>query len=48
MHTFFARKVKAAGGDPKQVQLVRFGAMAKVGGVSVATVPAVHTNARGS
>jgi L-ascorbate metabolism protein UlaG (beta-lactamase superfamily) len=34
----------AAGGDAKQVQLVRFGAMAKVGGVGVATVPAAHTN----
>ncbi len=44
MSGFFAAKVKAAGGDPAKVQLVRFGAMAKVGGVSVATVPAVHTN----
>jgi L-ascorbate metabolism protein UlaG (beta-lactamase superfamily) len=44
MPAFFAPKVKTAGGDPAQVQLVRFGAMAKVGGVSVATVPAVHTN----
>jgi L-ascorbate metabolism protein UlaG (beta-lactamase superfamily) len=40
----FAGKVKSAGGDPAQVQLVRFGAMAKVGGVRVATVPAVHSN----
>lgn len=45
MHTFLATKVKAAGGDPGQVQLVRFGALAKIGGVSVATVPATHTNA---
>jgi L-ascorbate metabolism protein UlaG (beta-lactamase superfamily) len=45
MNTFFAGKVKAAGGDPAQVQLVRFGASAKVGGVKVATVPAAHTNA---
>jgi len=44
MHTFLAAKVKSAGGDPKQVQLVRFGALGKVGGVSVATVPATHTN----
>ena len=44
MASFFAQKVKAAGGDPKQVQLVRFGAMGKVGGVSIASVPAVHTN----
>jgi len=47
MNTFFAEKVKSAGGNPAQVQLVRFGAMAKVGGVKVATVPAVHTNAVG-
>jgi L-ascorbate metabolism protein UlaG (beta-lactamase superfamily) len=44
MPSFFARKVKAAGGDPGQVALVRFGAMHKVGGVSVASVPAVHSN----
>ena len=47
MHTFFAAKMKAAGGDPKQVQLVRFGALAQVGGISVATVPATHTNTVG-
>ena len=44
MSSFFAQKVKAAGGDPKQVQLVRFGAMHKVGGVGIASVPAVHSN----
>ncbi len=44
MGSFFANKVKEAGGDPKQVQLVRFGANAKVGGVSITTVPAVHSN----
>jgi L-ascorbate metabolism protein UlaG (beta-lactamase superfamily) len=44
MSSFFAQKVKAAGGDPKQVELVRFGAMRKVGGVSIASVPAVHSN----
>jgi len=47
MNTFFAAKVKSAGGDPAQVQLVRFGASGKIGGVKVATVPAVHTNAVG-
>ena len=47
MPKFFAAKVKAAGGDPKQVKLVRFGAMSKVGGVSVASVPAVHSNGLG-
>jgi len=42
--SFFAAKMKTAGGNPAQVQLVRFGAMARVGGVRVATVPAAHTN----
>lgn len=45
MNTWFMHKVKVAGGDPAQVQLVRFGASAKVGGVRVTTVPAAHTNA---
>lgn len=44
MPAFFSKKVAAAGGDAKQVVLVRFGAMTKVGGVSVASVPAVHSN----
>jgi L-ascorbate metabolism protein UlaG (beta-lactamase superfamily) len=44
MGSFFAAKVRSAGGDAAQVQLSRFGAMAQVGGVRVATVPAVHTN----
>jgi len=42
--SFFANKMKIAGGDPKQVVLVRFGANAKVGGVTLTTVPAVHSN----
>ncbi len=45
MHTFLGAKIKSAGGDPAQVQLVRFGASANVGGVAVATVPAAHSNA---
>jgi len=44
MAKFFANKVKAAGGDPAQVQLLRFGALTKVGGVSISSVPAVHSN----
>lgn len=44
MNSFFTHKLKVAGGDPKQVVILRFGAMKKVGGVSVASVPAVHTN----
>ena len=42
--SFFQHKMKAMGGDPKQVVLVRFGANAKVGGVRLTTVPAVHSN----
>ncbi|MDX1400411.1 MAG: MBL fold metallo-hydrolase, partial [Kiloniellales bacterium] len=44
MPRFFAGKLKAAGGDPKKSQLVRFGASHKVGGVKITTVPAVHSN----
>ena len=44
MASFFANKVKAAGGDPKQVKLVRFGADRKINGVTIASVPAVHSN----
>ena len=42
--SFFASKMAVTGGDPKQVVLVRFGANAKVGGVNITTVPAVHSN----
>lgn len=44
MQSFFAHKIKSLSGDPTLVVTVRFGAMAKVGGVKVATVPAVHSN----
>jgi L-ascorbate metabolism protein UlaG (beta-lactamase superfamily) len=44
MASFFAKKVAAAGGEASQVQLVRFGATRNVGGVTVASVPAVHSN----
>lgn len=44
MASFFSKKVKAAGGDAKQVKLVRFGAQRKVNGVTIASVPAVHSN----
>lgn len=45
MPRFLAGKLKAGGGDPKSSQLVRFGASRKVGGVSITTVPAAHSNA---
>ncbi|MDH5426102.1 MAG: MBL fold metallo-hydrolase [Gammaproteobacteria bacterium] len=44
MPKFFAGKLKALGGDPKASQLVRFGASLQIGGVSMTTVPAVHSN----
>ncbi len=44
MARFFSQKIKSLGGDPKLVQLVRFGAARKVGGVAVASVTAVHSN----
>jgi L-ascorbate metabolism protein UlaG (beta-lactamase superfamily) len=44
MPKFFASKLKALGGNPKDSQLVRFGASRKVNGVTITTVPAVHSN----
>lgn len=44
MPKFFASKLKALGGDPKNSVLVRFGASKKQGGVTITTVPAVHSN----
>jgi L-ascorbate metabolism protein UlaG (beta-lactamase superfamily) len=44
MASFFQKKVAAAGGDSAQVELVRFGGVRQVDGVTVASVPAVHSN----
>lgn len=44
MPGFFASRLKAAGANPKDSMLVRFGAMKTVGGVGITTVPAVHSN----
>jgi len=44
MPPFFAGKLKANGGDPKDSVLARFGASVTVGGVAIATVPALHSN----
>ncbi len=44
MPPFFANKLKANGGDPKNSILTRFGGSVKVGGVMIATVPALHSN----
>jgi len=44
MNKFFAAKLKSLDGDPKAVELVRFGGSRKLGGVTLTTVPAVHSN----
>jgi len=44
MPPFFAGKLAAAGGDPKDSILARFGGNVMLGGVSIATVPAFHSN----
>ncbi|MGA8156914.1 MAG: MBL fold metallo-hydrolase [Rhodoplanes sp.] len=44
MPSFLAGKLKAAGGNPEDSLLVRFGAMRNIGGVGITTVPAVHSN----
>jgi L-ascorbate metabolism protein UlaG (beta-lactamase superfamily) len=44
MPRFFASKLEALGGDPKMSELVRFGASRMIGGITVTTVPAVHSN----
>lgn len=44
MPSFFAAKLKLAGGDEKNSILVRFGGMQTIGGVGITTVPAAHSN----
>jgi L-ascorbate metabolism protein UlaG (beta-lactamase superfamily) len=44
MNSFFNKRIPAAGGDKSQVLLLRFGASRKLGGVTIWSVPAVHTN----
>ena len=44
MPAFFAGKLKANGGDPKDSMMARFGGSVKVGGVTIATVNALHPN----
>ena len=44
MPPFFANKLKINGGDPKNSILARFGGSIKLGGVTIATVPASHSN----
>ena len=44
MPPFFAGKLKANGGEPRDSILARFGGSTKVGGVTIATVTAMHSN----
>jgi L-ascorbate metabolism protein UlaG (beta-lactamase superfamily) len=44
MPPFFAAKLAANGGDPKDSILARFGGNVRVGGVTIATVHALHSN----
>jgi L-ascorbate metabolism protein UlaG (beta-lactamase superfamily) len=44
MNSWFSKKVPAAGGEQSQVLLVRFGGMRQLGGVTIWSVPAVHSN----
>ena len=44
MPKFFGAKLKSLGGDPKNSQLVRFGASRMIGGVTITTAPAVNSN----
>jgi L-ascorbate metabolism protein UlaG (beta-lactamase superfamily) len=44
MPAFFAAKLKANGGNPADSILARFGGSVKVGGVTIATVTALHSN----
>lgn len=44
MNAFFQHKLRALGADPALVVTLRFGASSKVGGVTISSVPAVHSN----
>lgn len=44
MNSWFGTRIPAAGGDKGQVVTLRFGAMSKLGGVSIWSVPAAHSN----
>ncbi len=44
MPPFFAAKLKANGGNPSDSILTRFGGSVTLGGVTIATVPAFHSN----
>ena len=44
LNAYFRDRIKAAGGDPAQIVVLRFGASTRFGGVEVASVTAAHSN----
>jgi L-ascorbate metabolism protein UlaG (beta-lactamase superfamily) len=44
MNSWFGTRIPAAGGDKSKVVTLRFGATNKLGGISIWSVPAAHTN----
>jgi L-ascorbate metabolism protein UlaG (beta-lactamase superfamily) len=44
LNAFFANRIRAAGGDPSQLVVLRFGASTRIGGVEISSVSALHTN----
>jgi glyoxylase-like metal-dependent hydrolase (beta-lactamase superfamily II) len=44
MNSWFGTRIPAAGGTKEQVVTLRFGATSKLGGVSIWSVPAAHSN----
>src|SRR6516162_9803919 len=44
MNNWFGVRIPAAGGDKSQVITLRFGAVDKLGGISIWSVPAAHSN----
>ncbi len=44
MDSWFGKRIPAAGGDKNQVVTLRFGAMSKLGGLSIWSVPAAQWN----
>jgi L-ascorbate metabolism protein UlaG (beta-lactamase superfamily) len=48
MNSWFGTRIPAAGGEAGQVVTLRFGASNKLGGVTIWSVPALHSNGIGS
>ena len=44
MNSWFGTRIPAAGGTKEQVVTLRFGATSKLGGISIWSIPAAHSN----